>query len=187
MPEVAEVIRQRRSSRAFSDRTVEREKVELLLEAFRWAPSSYNRQPWRIIVAEEPAARKAWDAALIGGNERWAPAASVKLIVVGNPAEQPSVFGQQRWLLDCGLALGQLLIQAGAVGLNIRAMAGFDEDSARSAFNIPEPFRVAAFVAGGYPAELGDLPPEIQERERRPRVRKPLSDVVFQNRFGSSW
>ena len=150
-------------------------RVELLLEAFRWAPSSYNRQPWRVVVAEDAAARKAWDAALTDGNQLWAPAASVKLIVVGNTQEQPDAFGQQRWLLDCGLAIGHLLIQACSMGLHVRAMA---------AFKIPDPFRIAAFVASGYPGDLNDLPPEIQERERRPRARKALSEFVYRNRFG---
>jgi nitroreductase len=184
MTDIVGAIRNRRSSRTFSAKTVEREKVELLLEAFRWAPSSYNRQPWRVIVAEDPAARKAWDAALTDGNHLWAPAASVKLVVIGNTYEQPDAFGQQRWLLDCGLALGHLLIQACSMGLHVRAMAGFNEDSARRAFEIPDPFRVAAFVASGYPGDLNNLPPEIQERERRPRARKPLSEFVFRNRFG---
>ena len=182
--EIAEAIRNRRSSRAFSASLVEREKVELLLEAFRWAPSSYNRQPWRVIVAEDADSKRAWDAALTDGNELWAPAASVKLIVVGNPDEQSSDFGQQRWLLDCGLGLGQLLIQACSLGLHVRAMAGFDEDKARVGFRIPDPFRIAAFVAAGYPGEISDLPLEIQQRERRARVRKTLTEFVFYNRFG---
>jgi nitroreductase len=184
MRDIAEALRNRKSSRTFSSGPVEREKVELLLEAFRWAPSSYNRQPWRVVVAEDRAARNAWDAALTDGNQLWAPAAAVKLIVIGNTHEQPDAFGQQRWLLDCGLAIGHVLVQACSMGLHVRAMAGFNEDVARSAFKIADPFRIAAFVACGHPGDLKDLPPEIQERERRPRARKALSEFVFRNRFG---
>jgi nitroreductase len=48
---ILEILRRRWSPRAFSDRLVEPEKLLSLLEAARWAPSSFNEQPWYFLLA----------------------------------------------------------------------------------------------------------------------------------------
>jgi nitroreductase len=180
---LSRAIAQRRSARAFDGRPLEADTLGLLLEAFRWSPSAFNRQPWRLIIATSSAARVAWDCSLIEDNRLWATRAPVKLIVVGNPDEQPDDFGLQRWMLDCGIALGQLLIQACEMKLTVRALSGIDEPRARVEFNIPAPYRVAAFVAAGYPGRIEDLPPSIQKKELRPRLRRPISEFLFVDQF----
>src|SRR5581483_12213783 len=102
MHQLAEALRDRRSSRAIDSRRVEREKIEALVEAFRWSPSTHNRQPWRLLLAESAATRADWDAALDPLNQVWAPRAPVKLTVVGNPQEQEGWHGQPTYMLDCG-------------------------------------------------------------------------------------
>ena len=178
MPEVCEALRNRRSSRAIDPRPVEAKKIEALIEAFRWGPSSQNRQPWRLILAESAVARAGWDAALEPANQLWAPRAPLKIVVAGNPEEQASLHGQQRYLVDCGLALHALLVQACAMGLNVRAMAGWDEAKVRSALRIEDPYRVVALVAAGYPCAVEELPAEVQQKEQRPRSRKPRGEIV---------
>ncbi len=49
---VMDLIKDRRSRRAFSDKPVEQEKIKSLFEAARWAPSSINDQPWTYLYAE---------------------------------------------------------------------------------------------------------------------------------------
>ena len=49
--DILELIKERRSRRAFSDQPVEPEKIKSLFEAARWAPSSLNEQPWLYIYA----------------------------------------------------------------------------------------------------------------------------------------
>ncbi|MEJ2595512.1 MAG: nitroreductase family protein [bacterium] len=56
---IAEIFRQRWSPRAFSNKAVEKEKLQCILEAARWAPSSMNEQPWRFIVGQK--GDKTWD------------------------------------------------------------------------------------------------------------------------------
>ena len=73
------------------------------------------------------------------------------------------------------------------MGLNVRAMVGFDEARARAGFAIPAPFRVVVLVAAGFPGRIENLSPEVQEKERRPRVRKSISEIAFADRFGIAW
>ena len=186
MVDIHPVLKNRKSGIAFSDEPLAPEKLEALLEAFRWAPSSGNKQPWRIIVVKTPEAHRKFDEALGDNNKKWATEAPVKMIILGNPEEQPDRFGQTRWLLDVGLALENMLIQGCDLGLTVHAMAGWDEEKVLKNFNIPEPFRVAALFSVGEPGKVEDLTPEMQEKANRPAVRKPLEEFVFWDDFGKA-
>ena len=105
MAEIHPVPTNRTSGLSFSGEPLAPEKLETMLEAFRWGPSSGNKQPWRIIVVRSPDAHKRFDEGLSDNNKKWATEAPVKMIVMGNPEEQPPRFDQDRWMLDVGLAL----------------------------------------------------------------------------------
>ena len=178
MSELIPALRDRKSVRIMSDRPVERAKIDALIEAVRWSPSSNNKQPWKVLICESAYARAAFAASLSPGNQSWAPRAPVQIALLGNPTEQAELFGQQRYLLDVGMALQSLLVQAVASGLNARAMAGFDEAKARAELAVAEPWRVVALVGVGYPGLLGDYPADVQEKEGRARGRKAVSEIA---------
>src|ERR687897_253735 len=134
MSQVLDVLMSRRSDRHFSKRALEPEAVDTLIEAFRWAPSSNNRQPWRLLIAESSEARAIYDDALSDANRLWAPAAPLKLVLVGNLDEQPDRNGLQCFMLDCGLALENLLVQGYSMGLTIHAMVGWDAQKVERGF-----------------------------------------------------
>ena len=186
MVDIHPVLRKRTSGVSFSDKPLEPEKVEMLLEAFRWGPSSRNAQPWRIVVVCSPEAHVKFDQTLSPNNQKWATQAPVKMIILGNPEEQPDRNGQNRWLLDVGLALENMLLQGCDLGLTVHAMAGWDEDAVLKNFNIPSPFRVAALFAVGYPGNVEELSEELQQKARQPQVRKPLTEIVFWEGFGQA-
>lgn len=183
MVDIHPILKQRRSGVAFSDKPLEADKLTALLEAFRWGPSSRNAQPWRIVVVRTPEAHQKFDAALSANNQKWATKAPVKMIILGNPEEQPDRNGQSRWLLDIGLALENMLLQGCDLGLTVHAMAGWDEDTVLKNFNIPKPFRVAALFSVGYPGKIEDLSEEMQQKAMQPAVRKPLEEIVFWDTF----
>lgn len=186
MVEIHPILRNRRSRRDFSGVPPEPEKLEALLEAFRWGPSSNNRQPWRIIVVRSPEAHKRFDECLNEGNLQWATAAPLKMVIIGNPEEQPERFGQHRWLLDVGLALENMLLQGSYMGLTVHAMSGWNEETVLKNFHIPKPFRVAALFALGYPGKLEDLHPDVQKKEKTPPNRKPAEEIFFWDDFGKA-
>ena len=183
MADIHPVLRNRTSGISFSKEPLSSEKLELMLEAFRWGPSSANKQPWRIVVVRSPEAHAKFDEGLSDNNKKWATEAPVKMIVIGNPEEQPPRFGQDRWLLDVGLALENLLIQGCDLGLTVHAMAGWDEDTIRKNFNIPDPYRVAALFAVGEPGRFEDLSEEMQAKTSRPNVRKEPGEIFFYDGF----
>ena len=183
MPQVLDVLMSRRSDRHFTQRPLEREVIDALLEAFRWAPSCNNRQPWRVLIAEGPEARAVFDDALSEGNKPWAPAAALKMVIIGNPEEQPDRNGLQSFMLDCGFALENMMIQGYAMGLTIHAMAGWDADKVTRGFRIPEPFKPVALVAAGYRGRVEDLPEAVQAKDRKVRTRKSIEEIVIRDAF----
>ncbi len=183
--DILEVLRNRRSDRHFDAKPVAQGDIDLLIEAFRWAPSCNNRQPWRLVFATSADARAVYDEALSAGNKQWACAAPVKIVVIGTPDEQPDRNGLNVWLLDVGLALENMLVQGYAMGLTIHAMAGYNEQKIVQGLHIPPPFRVAAIVAAGYRGTVESLPEDVRAKDLKPRVRKPASEFVFRDEFGT--
>ena len=183
--DILELIKSRRSDRHFDKRAVAQSDIDLLIEAFRWAPSSNNRQPWRLICATGAEANRVFDDALSAGNKPWAPAAPVKIVIIGTPEEQADRNGLHTWLLDAGLALENMLLQGYAMGMTIHAMAGYDEKKLMSGFAIPQPFRIAAIVAAGWRGRVEDLPEEVRVKDLKPRVRKSPAEFVYRDTFGA--
>ncbi len=183
---IHDLLRRRWSPRAFDPRPVEPEQLLSLLEAARWAPSSSNEQPWHFIIAtrddHETFGRLA--GCLRRGNRRWAPRAPVLLLAVARLFFEADNDPNSHAWHDLGLAVGNLLAQATALGLMVHQMAGFYRDQAREAFAIPEGYAPVTVIALGYPGDPRALPDDLQQRERQPRERQPLTAFVYAGRWG---
>lgn len=183
---IHELIRDRWSPRAFSDRPVEKETLISLLEAARWSASSYNYQPWSFIVAtkENPEEYNRLLSVLVEFNQGWAKSAPVLILAVARLVTDDGK--ENRYAFhDVGLALGNLSLQATALGLSLHQAAGFDRDKATAEYQIPEGYAPATAVVIGYAGDLQSLPEGLREREIAPRVRKPLQDFVFSGQFNN--
>jgi nitroreductase len=87
-------------------------------------------------------------------------------------------------LHDVGFALGNLCVQATALGLAVHQMAGFDMVKAREAFQVPDGYEPVAAIAVGYQDDPSVLPEKLQAKEQAPRTRKSLNSFVFGERWG---
>ncbi len=171
----------RRSPYAFSTRPVEAENLRALFEAARWAPSSYNEQPWRFIVAtrEEPTDYVRVLETLVEGNRTWAQNAPVLTLAVARLDFNQSGRPNRHALYDLGQAVAHLSVEATARGLAVHQMGGFDPARARELFNIPAGYEPVAALAIGYPGTGENLPDSLRKRDLAPRSRKQLGEVVF--------
>ena len=185
---IAELIAKRWSPRAFLDKPIEEEKIMSLFEAARWAPSAYNEQPWRFLIAtkEDSYLYTKMLSCLAEANQVWAKAAPLLLILV---VKKDFDFNGKpnRWAMhDCGLALENLLLEAVDLGLAAHPMAGFSADLVRSGYSVPEGYEPLVAVAVGYPGLSDMLEGALREREEDPRERKELSELVFSEAWGRS-
>lgn len=169
----------RASKRAYDPRPVEPEKLATVLEAARWAPSPNNSQSWRFVVVQDPAVRSRLHPYLSRGNQAWMGAAPVVVAVCANPGDDVVKDGQPYYLFSCGLAAMSLMLQAVHSGLLPHPTSGWDEAGVKSALGIPDPVRIVCLIALGYAGDPGRLDPETRAKDEKPRVRKPLHDIVF--------
>jgi nitroreductase len=150
-----DILRNRRSIRRYSDREIEREKIELLKEAALRAPSSRGTNPWRFIFIT--------DKALLEGLSRSKEAGSsflkeAALGVVVSAAEDES----DVWVEDCSVASIILHLAGSSLGLGScwiqirrRRHSGnlTSEDYVKKLLFLPENFRVLSIISFGYPDE----------------------------------
>ncbi len=188
MPELLPALANRRASRAFASRPVEDELQLLLWRAVSVAPSHGNTQPTRILVARSPERRAALVAAISEGNRNWAPAAPLLFAIAAAPSHDttPQDFGgttREVWAMHAGIAIGNLMAQATAMGLVAHPMAGFDEPGVRAVFEAPDGVRIVAVVAAGYPGDPASLPEDLARKELAPQDRLPLEHLVAADRW----
>jgi nitroreductase len=180
-----ELIRNRWSPRAFSEKSVPPEVLRSLFEAARWAPSSNNEQPWAYLVATKEDAQEFAKmlGVLVEFNFNWAKHAPVLALSIAHLTQREGKPNRVA-LHDVGSASAQLTFEANARGLQVHQMAGFDAAKARQAFAIPSDWEPVATMAIGYPGNPESLPDKLRERELAPRARKPLSEFVMTCSWG---
>jgi len=177
---IHDLLKNRWSPRAFSAQPIEKEQLLSLFEAARWAPSGANSQPWAFIVTtlSDPEPHTKLVNTLGERNQMWAKHAPVLVLTVVQREREPGKTNY--WAsYDLGQSVAHLSIQATAMGLFVHQMAGFDQQKAREAFDLPQGYDPMTVFTIGYPAELDSLTSEVRERELAPRTRKALSNFVF--------
>lgn len=175
------IVEKRYSPRAYNSKKLSVETIESLFEAARWAASSRNSQPWRFIYAT-PDQQETWDKlfdCLIPFNQEWvkdAPLLAMALVQKIDPERNTE---RKHVAYDLGLAMGNLTIQAGHLGIYLRNMGGFSDDKAISNFIIPEMFEPIVMFAAGYLGDEKLLDEHLAVPKGVDRSRKPLEHLIF--------
>ncbi len=171
------------SPRAMSGETIPEEDLMVLFEAARWAPSSYNDQPWRILYARRDSTH--WPLffdLLVDVNKTWVRNAGALLLFVSKTTltinGKPSITHS----FDTGAAWENLALQGMLKGYVVHGMQGFDYERAKAALGIPDGYRVEAMAAIGKPGAKEALPEELQKREM-PNVRRKLEETICEGPF----
>jgi nitroreductase len=171
---------------AFRDKPVSAIDLAALFEAARWAPSSYNEQPWTYLVAtrDNPAEFQNMLSCLVEANQTWCKFVPVlalgvvKLRFAHNNKENRAAFH------DLGLASGNLLAEATARGIAVHQMIGIIPARARELYHIPPEHEAWTALAIGYKGPNPALPAALLERDAAPRTRKLRRDFVFSGTWG---
>ncbi len=182
MAELLKEIVDRRSGRAIKKDPVPDEIVQSILEAGRWAPSCANTQAWNFVVIKDPDALAEAHEAVSRGNA-WGKNAPVMILVTAKEDGGCGSHGLPYFMMDIGLTTQNILLQAVHLGLMAHPTAGWDEDRLKEITGVPEEYRIGTVIFIGYEGEIEDLDERTQEKERKPRTRRPLSDIVHYNKW----
>lgn len=174
---IFQVFKDRRSIRRYTDKPVESDKIEQILDAARLAPSWKNLQCWRFLVLDDQSRKKAILRAFPEDNpgRKAIAAAPVAIVVCADPAESESANGIEYYIADTAIAFEHLCLAAHALGLGTCWMGWFDEVTIREELGIPDRIRVIGITPLGYP-----------DQEPKARPRKALAEIAFRNHWGKT-
>lgn len=180
---ILDAILHRSSPRAMSGEAITQEELMTILEAGRWAPSSYNNQPWHFIYDMRDTV--AWDSLfnlLVPFNQSWCKNGAALICVVSSKNFITTGKPSNTHLSDAGSAWENMAIQATSMGLVSHAMEGFDYQKARELLQIPEDYDIVLMFVIGKPAPASTLPEALAEKEE-PSDRLPLEKIISEGIF----
>ena len=175
---IMEVIKKRWSPRAFNSEEIPRDDIEAILEAACYAPSCFNEQPWRFLIASREEELNLMRDLLTEKNQRWAGKAPVLILVL---AHRYFAYNgkENRWhQFDSGTAWGYLSLEAQKRGLITHGMGGFKREKTREVLNISENYEIIAVIAVGKMGNKNELEEEFK-KEEFPNTRRPVSESAW--------
>jgi len=170
-----DIVKKRRSVRKYQDRPVEKDKIDLCLEAARLAPSACNAQPWKFIVFEKPKYRKQLCRAAFSGiyrNSSFAGQAPVIIVALNTRGKRlPSLAGRFQGkhypLIDLGIAGEHFILQATELGLGTCWIGWFNARGVSELLGLSRHENPVALIPVGYPDGTGE----------RSTSRKPIEEI----------
>jgi nitroreductase len=174
---IKDLLLKRRSIRRYTDKPVEKEKVDQLLRAALLSPTSRNTRAWEFIVVEDKEILEKLSLSKKGAQAL--KGAALGIVVLANP-DQSDV-----WVEDTSIATVILQLTAQSLGLGscwiqIRERMYNDgttaEEYVREVLGIPDSLKVESIVSLGYPDEVRPLHTEEEL----------LWDKMHRNAFGRS-
>jgi nitroreductase len=176
------LVNNRQSTRKFSDKPIEKEKIDRCMEAFRLAPSACNSQPWTAIAVTEKekvnAVAKATYSTALAFNKFVNKATFILVIVIEKPKVITQIGGRIKDkdypLIDIGIAAEHFCLQAEEDGIGTCMLGWFQEKKIKKLLDIPKNKTIGLLIATGYP---------IEGYKQRKKIRKSSSEIVKYNSY----
>ena len=181
--DITPMILNRWSARAMSGEPLTEKELMPLFEAARWAPSSFNGQPWRFLYARRDT--KHWETFfnLLGDwNRQWCKNAAALIVVISRKNFEHNGKPSRTHEFDTGAAWENFALEGTRRGLVVYGMEGFSYDRVRKDLSVPDAYDIECMVAVGRQGRKEDLPPEMQKSEVM-SDRKPVKEFVTEGPF----
>lgn len=167
------LAKERYSCRYFSDKKVEQEKIDKILEAARLAPTGRNSQSQRILVLTDEA-----ELNKLSGCTPYGWNAPLVMIICYDKNEcwHRDIDDFDGGSQDICIVTTHMMLEVTDLGLGSTWVGAFDPFKAREIYNVPENLEVAAILPIGYPSETA-------HPSRLHNDRKPVEEIAFYNKF----
>lgn len=146
-----ELAKERYSVRKYSDRPLEKEKLDQVLEAGRIAPTAKNQQPQKVYVLQSEEALEK-----LGKLTHCAYGAKTVLLFTYSTDEDwknPLEEGVHSGVEDVSIAATHMMLQATELGLSTTWCNYFANSELEKVFNIPQNEKSVLIMPIGYKAE----------------------------------
>lgn len=170
----------RRSIRRYTEQKIEKDKLEKVLEAARWAPSWANSQCCELIVVEEGLTKKELSSILSPKNPATIAVEKAPFVIAicgalhkaGFYSGKPLTKFGDWYMYDLGLVTQNMCLAAHEQGLGTVIVGAFDHDKAKEILAVPASHEVVAILPLGYPDHSPSAP-----------KRKSLEEMVHYGKF----
>jgi len=176
-----DLINTRQSDRKYSNKPVERDKIEICLETARLAPSACNSQPWHFIVIDEPELKEKVARETFGkivSFNHFTMQAPVLIVVITEKSKtiarvggkiKNKIYNQY----DVGIACEHLCLQASELGLGTCMIGWFNEKGVKKVLDLPDKKKIDLIITMGYSAE----------EKTRNKIRKSIDEIRTYNKY----
>ncbi|MBN2852110.1 MAG: nitroreductase family protein [Clostridia bacterium] len=176
-----QLIYKRQSVRQYTDKKVEREKIDLCLEAGRMAPSACNSQPWTFVVIDDDTIKEQVASATynsVVSFNKFSHQAPVIVAVVMESVNLTSKIGTKSTdidygFIDLGIAVEHFCLQAADIGLGTCILGWFQAEKIKKILEIPKNRKIGLLITLGY----------AKEDTIRVKNRKQIDDMSFNNKY----
>ena len=171
-----QILSRRYSPRQFSNKPVSGELLMEILDTVRYAPSSFNEQPWRFVYAlkSDEQAYYALLSCLNEKNQAWAQQAPALVLAVAKTDFSMTGSPNRHAWYDTGAAVAMMTLKAITHDMFVHQMAGFDAAKAREVLQVPAEYEPVVMIAMGY----------LEHEQKPDRPRRPLEEIAFAGRWG---
>ena len=190
-----EISKKRHTVRKFSQRPVEEEKLQKILEAGRWSPTAVNAQPQRILILNTPESlSKVKEFCTFGYDQKYVDlskecddkehgkinlyyGAPLVLFVAYDKTAcwtHPQS-GKSSGATDATIVATHMMLEAASLDLGSVWISYFDEEKARELLELPESWQSVCMLYIGYPAD------DFEPNAKMSGHRKPLTETCFWN------
>ncbi len=172
------VLQERFSPRMLSPENIPDDDIAYFFEASRWAPSSYNRQPWCFYYAKrESESFKNMVSCLSEANQQWAPVSPLLILACYISRDEKGENASAQY--DLGQAVMSLSLQAHSMGYYTHQIGGFDKSKAKELLAIRDPITPHVMLTV---SRIGDytkaneyiIMRDNKERERKEHIAKEI-------------
>lgn len=177
---INELIQNRWSPRAFSDKKIEKEKLQSVFEAARWSASAFNAQPWRFLVAYrgDENYQKIMNT-MVEFNQLWAGKAPVLILNCYANNFSHNAQPNQTAQYDLGQAVAYYSLEAMNQDLFVHQMSGFDASKAHKLLGLNDELSVFSVTALGYLGNVESLPEDMQKMEKAESPRMTQKEFLL--------
>jgi len=146
--DVFDAIKKRRSIRRYKGKPIQKENIEKMVEAARWAPSAKNLQPWKLVIVQDPKMLEEL-VPICQGQEFVSESGA---FIVG------SVDGSKWSEVDLAIAMDHLSLEAVELGYGTCWIGSFDKDGLKQKLDLPEGYEPLVCMTVGVPDVMPESP-----------------------------